>query len=451
MPAVNTPASRSIPRTQALTEQALAAVERFSHVEAVSGIVLVVAAIAALFWANSSSSGSYDAFWHTHFSISVGSLSVGESLHFLVNDGLMTVFFLVVGMEIRQEIHDGALSNVKAATLPIGAAVGGVLVPAGVYLMLNAGSDASHGWAVPTATDIAFAVGVLALLGKSIPANIRVFLLALAIIDDIVAILIIAFFYTDSLDYFGLLFVALGGVAVFVMQRMGVGTAWAYVVPGIVMWAGLLQFGVHPTLAGVLLGLVTPVRSMPSRQAPIELLSNAFRELLDRSHAEPKALTEPLKQIRFAEREVVPPVQRVQQKLHPWVAFGVMPLFALANAGVDLGGVTFGDSTVISVVYGVTLALVFGKPIGVLLTSFVLVRTGVCRLPEHVSWKGIMLIGLLAGIGFTMSIFIAGLAFQDEAHLSAAKLSVLGASTVSAVIGLLWGVIHFKGCSLNKN
>ncbi|MFJ3483257.1 Na+/H+ antiporter NhaA [Pseudomonas sp. NPDC090202] len=444
MPAPNTPASNVIPRPQILTAKALAAVERFSHIEAVSGIVLVLAAIAALLWANSSASLSYEAFWHTRVVLSFGSFRIGESLHFLVNDGLMTIFFLVVGLEIRQEIQDGALSNAKMAILPLGAALGGVLVPAGIYLAYNLGADSVHGWAVPTATDIAFAVGVLALLGRSIPGNLRVFLLALAIIDDIAAILIIALFYTTSLDFVGL-GIAVGGLAlVLAMQRMGIGSAWLYVFPGAIMWSGLHKLGVHPTLAGVVLGLITPVRSAPSSERPLEIMTYAFRDLTHRVHEGQKKVSAPLKKIRFAEREVLPPVQRVQERLHPWVAFVIMPLFALANAGVSFGGAHFGDAATASVVYGVVTALVFGKPIGIVLATFVLVRTGLCKLPEQLDWAGVMLVGLLAGIGFTMSIFIAGLAFDEEQLLAAAKLSVLGASTVSAVVGLLWGVVHFR-------
>lgn len=444
MPAPNTPASNVIPRPQILTGKALAAVERFSHIEAVSGIVLVLAAVAALLWANSSTSLSYDGFWHTRVALSFGSFSVGQSLHFLVNDGLMTIFFLVVGMEIRQEIQDGALSNAKMAILPLGAALGGVLVPAGVYVAYNLGAPSAHGWAVPTATDIAFAVGVLALLGKSIPTNLRVFLLALAIIDDIAAILIIALFYTTSLDFAGL-GIAIGGLAlVLAMQRMGIGSAWLYVLPGAIMWSGLLKLGVHPTLAGVVLGLITPVRSAPSHTRPLDIMSVAFRDLTHRVHEGQKKVSAPLKQIRIAERELLPPVQRVQERLHPWVAFVIMPLFALANAGVSLSGAHLGDTVTAPVVYGVVMALVFGKPIGVVLATFLLVRTGLCRLPNQLDWGGVTLVGLLAGIGFTMSIFIAGLAFDDEHLLAAAKLSVLCASTVSAVIGLLWGVVHFR-------
>nr|WP_057415758.1 Na+/H+ antiporter NhaA [Pseudomonas syringae group genomosp. 3] len=440
----NTPASTVIPRPQMLTSRALAAVERFSHIEALSGVVLVLAAIAALLWANSSPSVSYEAFWHTPVAITIGSFSVGQSLHFLVNDGLMTIFFLVVGMEIRQEIQDGALSNAKLATLPLGAALGGVLVPAGIYLAYNMGMVSAHGWAVPTATDIAFAVGVLALLGKSIPANLRVFLLALAIIDDITAILIIALFYTTSLHLVGLAIAGTGLALVFVMQRMAIGSAWLYLLPGAIVWGGLLKLGVHPTLAGVILGLVTPVWSAPSRERPLEIMSQAFRDLTHRVDQGEKKISAPLKQIRLAEREVMPPVQRVQEALHPWVAFVIMPLFALANAGVNFHGAQLNDASVVSVVYGVVTALVLGKPIGVLLASFLLVRTGLCKLPEEVTWRGVTLVALLAGIGFTMSIFIAGLAYDDERLLAAAKLSVLCASTVSALVGLLWGVVNFR-------
>jgi NhaA family Na+:H+ antiporter len=422
----------------------LAAVERFSHIEALSGVVLVLAAVAALLWANSSPSLSYEAFWHTQVAITLGSFSVGHPLHFLVNDGLMTIFFLVVGMEIRQEIQDGALSNAKLATLPLGAALGGVLVPAGIYLAYNMGAASAHGWAVPTATDIAFAVGVLALLGKSIPANLRVFLLALAIIDDIAAILIIALFYTASLHLVGLAIAGAGLALVFIMQRMGIGSAWLYLLPGAIVWGGLLKLGVHPTLAGVILGLVTPVWSAPSRERPLEIMSQAFRDLTHRVDQGEKKVSAPLKQIRLAEREIMPPVQRVQEALHPWVAFVIMPLFALANAGVNFHGVQLSDPAVIPVVFGVVMALVFGKPIGVLLATFLLVRTGLCKLPEQVTWRGVMLVGLLAGIGFTMSIFIAGLAYDDERLLAAAKLSVLCASTVSAVVGLLWGMANFR-------
>ncbi len=440
------PATPAIPRPQQLTERALAALERFSHIEAVSGIVLLLAAITALVWANSSIGDSYEHFWHTQVTLGLGDFSVSQSLHFLVNDGLMTIFFLVVGAEIRQEIKDGALANLQLAALPLGAALGGVLMPALLYLALNHGTPASAGWAVPTATDIAFAVGVLALLGKSIPASVRILLLALAIIDDIVAILIIAVFYTASLDYLGLLVAVAGLLLVLLFQRMGISKAYAYVLPGAIVWFGLLKTGVHPTLAGVILGLMTPVYSKPMSERPVDIIRRNFNELMERftpGTDNREAVAEPLRQLRDAQREVLPPVQRIQVGLHLWVAFGVMPLFALANAGVSFAGANLSDAVSQHVFGGVMLALVLGKPLGVLLMSFLLVRLNICRLPEGVTWSGVGLVGLLAGIGFTMSIFIASLAFSDPTLLASAKLSVLAASTVAAVLGLVWGKLTF--------
>ncbi|MGV8917598.1 MAG: Na+/H+ antiporter NhaA [Pseudomonas sp.] len=441
-------ASPSIPRPQILTERALSALERFSHIEAVSGIILLLAALAALIWANSPVADSYEHFWNTQLTIGLGDFSVSRSLHFLVNDGLMTIFFLVVGAEIRQEIKDGALANMKLATLPLGAALGGVLMPAIIYALLNHSTAASAGWAVPTATDIAFAVGVLALLGKSIPTGVRILLLALAIIDDIVAILIIAVFYTASLDYLGLLVAVIGLLLVLAFQRMGISKAYAYVLPGAIVWFGLLKTGIHPTLAGVVLGLMTPVYSKPTTERPLETIGRTFQELAERfsqSGGNPHSVAKPLKQLRHAEREMLPPVQRVQAALHPWVAFGVMPLFALANAGVSFAGASLDAPVSQHVFAGVILALVLGKPLGVILASVTLVKLNICKLPDGVTWSGVGLVGLLAGIGFTMSIFIASLAFSDPALLAAAKLSVLAASSVAAILGLVWGTIKLRG------
>lgn len=304
----NSASFQPIPRPQQITERALSALERFSHIEAVSGIALLLAALAALAWANSAFADSYEHLWHTQITFGIGDVSVSRSLHFLVNDGLMTVFFLVVGAEIRQEIHNGALASFRMAMLPLGAALGGVLMPALIYLAINHGTDAANGWAVPTATDIAFAVGVLALLGKSIPGGVRVLLLALAIIDDIVAILIIALFYTTSLDYSGIVIAVVGVLLVLAFQRMGIGKAIAYVVPGAIIWFGLLKTGVHPTLAGVVLGLMTPVRSMPMRERPLDTIQRTFHEMVDKfSDKEEKSVAKPLRQLRQAQREMLPP------------------------------------------------------------------------------------------------------------------------------------------------
>lgn len=438
---------RNLPRAQFLVERALATLERFLHVEAVSGIVLLFAAAVALIWANSPLAQSYHDLWHLPFSIGLGTFVYAQSLHFWVNDALMTVFFLVVGMEIRREIHEGALSKLDQAILPVAAAAGGVIVPALIYLALNADMVRAHGWAVPTATDIAFAVGVLALLGRAIPGNVRVFLLALAIIDDVVAVLIIAFFYSGGLDPSGFAIAALGVVMVVGFQRVGVGSAYAYVLPGAVIWVGLLVTGAHPTLAGVVLGLMTPVMSIPMREQPIEVLSRISEEL--RSHdavstKDARRLAQPRRQLCLANREMLPPVVRVQTALHPWVAYGVMPLFALANAGVSVGGVNLFAGGAHLAMLGIGLALVVGKPLGVVGATWLMVRMGWCRLPPGVSWGGILLIGLLAGIGFTMSIFIAMLAFADENLLAAAKLGVLLGSSVAAMLGLGWGALYVR-------
>lgn len=429
-----------MPRVQHLAERAFDALESFLHIEAVGGIVLLLAAALALLWANSPMAGSYGRLWHVRLSIGVGAHVFSPSLHFWINDGLMTVFFLVVGMEIRREIHQGALRDFRQAALPLLAALGGVAAPALIYLALNAAPARHHGWAIPTATDIAFAVGVLALLGRAVPGNLRVFLLALAIIDDIVAVLIIAVFYAGGLDCGGFLVAGIGVLLVLGMQRIGIGSAWPYVLPGAVVWAGMLTAGVHPALAGVVLGLLTPVRPLPMRERPLDVIARAPDEL---DGGEPHALARPLRRLRVAQREVLAPVSRVQMALHPWVTCGVMPLFALANAGVALGGVHLSGSARF-VMLGVMLALVLGKPLGIVAVSWIVVRLGWCRLPPGMSWGGLCLVGLLAGIGFTMAIFIAMLAFADANLIEAAKLGVLLASLVAGMLGLGWGSVYVR-------
>jgi NhaA family Na+:H+ antiporter len=432
-----------LPRAQLLAERAFATLERFVHVEATSGIVLLIAAAVALIWANSPFAGSYHALWHLPVSLGIGNSSFSQSLHFVINDGLMTVFFLVVGMEIRREIHEGALSDLRQASLPIMAALGGVAVPALIYAAVNNDPSRLQGWAVPTATDIAFAVGVLALLGRSIPGNVRVFLLALAIIDDIIAVLIIALFYSGGLDVLGFLVAAMGILVVLGFQRIGIGSAFAYVLPGAIVWIGLLMTGAHPTLAGVVLGMLTPVLPLPTRERPLDMVANVAQRLRDHDDVkDAHHLAMPLRQLRLAQRELLPPVVRVQTALHPWVAFGIMPLFALANAGVSMGGIDLSVPGPQWVMAGIGLALVLGKPLGVVGMSWLMVRLGWCRLPPGVSWGAILLVGLLAGVGFTMSIFIAMLAFESEALLDAAKVGVLAGSLAAALLGLAWGVVY---------
>lgn len=417
---MGTPLPRHMPRPQILAERVFETLQRFLHVEAVSGIVLLLAAVVAMIWANSSFAQSYDALWKMPISIGFGTFVFSKALHFWINDILMTVFFLVVGMEIRREIHEGALNNLSQAALPIAAALGGVIVPALIYIAINSDPIRRHGWAVPTATDIAFAVGVLALLGRSIPVNIRIFLLALAIIDDVIAVLIIALLYSGGLSYDRFAVAGLGLLMVLGLQRIGIGSAYAYVPPGAVIWAGLLMAGAR--------------------------VADEMRGLLETAE-DTHRMERPVQQLQLANREMLPPVVRVQSALHPWVAYGVMPLFALANAGVSLSSVDLSGRGSQLVMSGVAIALLAGKPIGVMGATWLMVRIGWGRLPPGVSWAGVCLIGLLAGIGFTMSIFIALLAFDDEKLLSAAKLGVIAGSVVAAFVGLCWGALRVKDAS----
>ena len=356
--------------------------EAFFRLEASSGVVLLGAALCALAWANSPWRASYESLWHA------------ASAHLIVNDGLMTVFFLVVGLEVRRELHDGALSSVRTATLPLVAALGGIIVPAAIYLLVNAGLETQRGWAIPTATDIAFAVGALALLGKRVAPALRALLLSLAIADDVAAIVVIAFFYVDeAVSVPGIVVAALGLASLIALRRQGLRRAAAYLVAGIVLWAGLFIAGLHPVLAGVVTGLLMPA-------------------------AAAKAL---------------------EDRLHGWVAYGVMPLFALANAGITFAGLELANELAAHLVTGIVLALLLGKPVGIVAATALAVRLGWSSLPRGVSLRGIVLIGCLGGIGFTMSIFIATLAFPDPALLAAAKLAVLAASVLAGATAFLVG------------
>ncbi|HTT42644.1 MAG TPA: Na+/H+ antiporter NhaA [Steroidobacteraceae bacterium] len=384
---------------------------RFISVEAASGVVLLVAAAVALAWANSAWGATYQQLWHLKVPLSLGALLPARDLHFWVNDGLMSVFFLVVGLEVRRELHDGSLSDPRVATLPIIAAAGGVLMPALLYVLVNTEPATRHGWAIPTATDIAFAVGVLALCGPRLPGALRMLLLTLAIIDDIAAILVIALVYSGGIEASGFAIAAAGVALAFALQALGVRAASAYIVPGAIVWYGMLSSGVHPTLSGAILGLMTPVRAR-------------FGLLRSRTPLAPGTLA---------------PVVEVEARLHPFVAFGIMPLFALANAGVVLAGLDLGSAQPLALGGGIVLGLFVGKPFGIMLASWAAVRLKWCALPAGVRWPHMLLLGLLGGIGFTMSIFIANLAFTQETLLAAAKFAVLTGSAAAALAGLTLG------------
>ena len=383
---------------RAAAKRLISPVERFLSIEASSGVLLLVAAVAALIWANSPWRSAYDSLLHTPVGARFGGFAFERDLQFWVNDVLMVVFFFVVGLEIKREAHGGELSELKRASLPAIAALGGMLFPAGIYFLLNAGTPAVSGAGVPVATDIAFAVGILALLGKRVPPALRILLLALAVIDDLGAIVVIALFYSSGVGVVGLSIAAAGILLILLMQKLGVRSPWAYVLPSVLAWAGTMASGVHPTIIGVVIGLCTPV------------------------HA-------------WSGREELSPVDRLQRALHGWVAFVIMPVFALANAGVTFGEARLGgDGT--AVLLGVTAGLVVGKPIGVFCFSWLAVRVGLAALPSGVRWSGILVVGLVAGIGFTMALFIATLAFPPGPLIEVAKLGILLASLVASVIGL---------------
>ncbi len=439
---VETQQSDARPPAPSLANKLFKPIERFFHIEASSGIVLLVVTAAALFWANSPWATGYDSLWHTPVSFGIAGYVWHGTVHFIVNDGLMTVFFLVVGLEIRREIHDGALADVQRAVVPLIAALGGIVLPALIYLSLTGGDEyLRRGWAVPTATDIAFAIGVLTVLGKRVPPAIRVLLLALAIIDDVAAILIIAFFYSSGIQLTGLAVAMLGVMLVFVFQRLGARSAWAYVFPGAVLWVGLLQAGVHPTLSGVILGLLTPAVVPTARERLFSAAARALEELRELWGGEPRShnAARPFMQLRDVQRDLLPPVERVQLRLHPWVAFGIMPLFAFANAGVNLSGLSFESDASLRLTLAVVLALLLGKPLGIVTFTWLLAKTRGGALPQGMSWRGVWVIGCLGGIGFTMSLFMANLAFTDGATLAMTKFAVLTASVLAGIAGFTIG------------
>lgn len=414
--------------------------ERFLRIEAASGILLLVVAAVALAWANSPWAASYAQLWHTPVGIRLGTFSFERSLEWFVNDGLMVIFFFVVGMEIRREIHDGELSDWRRAALPAAGALGGMLVPAALYLAFAGAAATRSGWGVPMATDIAFAVGILALLGKRAPAALRVLLLALAIIDDLGAIIVIALFYSSGIVLSGLFVAAVGVLGIATMQRFGVRTKLVYVVPSLVVWAGIYSAGIHPTIAGVIVGLMAPVRAW---LGPKGFIDDVGQELDRIGQGDMKELSshdlgDALRHVDAARREAISPAESLIDKLHPWVAFGIMPVFALANAGVSLAGGPL-DSSAWRVVTAIAVGLIVGKPVGVLLVSWLALRLRIAVLPSGVSMRHLAVVGVVAGVGFTMALFIAQLAFVDAKLLAAAKIGVLVASGGAAICGLILG------------
>ena len=399
---------------------------RFVQNEAFAGILLVCTALIAFAWANSAWSQEYFDLRALYFKLSLGSAELKLSLEHWVNDGLMAVFFLLVGLEIKRELLIGELASRRRATLAVAAAAGGMLIPAGIYALLNAGGPGTSGWGVPMATDIAFALGVLALLGSRVPVGLKVFLTALAIVDDLGAVLVIALFYTSGVQLAFLGLAALTWGAALVCGRRGVVSLKLYAVLGILLWFFVLQSGLHATIAGVLLAFAVPIRK-PDPAGYLASLTNAAKP--GRGEQVGARLRDLEDQLERSQS----PLHRLEHALHPVVTFAVLPVFALMNAGVAVSSGGLG-----TVSLGVTLGLLLGKPLGVVGGAWLAVRLGVAALPRRVTWPQMVGAGLLAGIGFTMSLFVSNLAFDDAALLTQAKLGVLIASVMAAVLGAVW-------------
>ena len=373
--------------------------QSFIHTEEVGALILLAAAAAAVIWANSPWSNSYDSFWHSYVTFETPLISIHENLQHLVNDGLMAIFFFVVGLEIKHELLHGELSGVRRASLPVLAAIGGMLGPALTYLMFNPSGQASFGWGIPMATDIAFALGVLALLGRRIPVELRVFLLALAVVDDLGAITVIAVFYTEAIQWSSLGISAALLVVAALSVRIGIRSMVFYIIMGFLVWYFMLESGVHATLAGVLLAVIVPPASGQ--------------------------------------------LEKIEEMIHPWVSLLILPLFALANAGVVLSTDTLSAALGSSVTLGIVAGLLAGKSIGIFGLTWLAVRLGIGKLPSGVSWTHVLGVAFLAGIGFTVAIFISGIAFYGTDLVEQAKMGIFGASIVAAILG--YGILRFTG------
>ena len=389
----------------------LPAIRDFLENEAAAGVALMIASAIALVWANSAAAPLYEALLALPVTVTAGGFGIDKPLILWINDGLMAVFFLVVGLEIKREVLAGELSNRSKAMLPGIAALGGMVVPALVYVYFNWGDPVTmQGWAIPAATDIAFAVGVLALLGSRVPTSLRIFLLALAIMDDLGAIIIIAAFYTHGIVPAALGFAAIAGLGLVWLNLIGVRRLTPYMLLGLVLWVCVLKSGVHATLAGVALAFAIPLRGG----------------------------------CRKDDVQEETPLHRLEHALHPWVAFLILPIFALANAGVSLAGIS-PSSLAEPVPLGIALGLFLGKQLGVMLTSGLAIRFGLSGLPAGATWMQFYGVSVLTGIGFTMSLFIGTLAFPDPEHAVAVRLGVLVGSIASALVG--YALLHASGAA----
>jgi NhaA family Na+:H+ antiporter len=423
-------------------KQAMTPFEEFVHNEASSGLLLMACTVVAMAIANSRFFPVYDAALHTEITIGGGAFAITYSLHHWINDGLMALFFFTVGLEIKREILVGELADRRQAILPIAGAIGGMLVPALIYVAINGGTDAIDGWGVPMATDIAFALGVLALLGKRIPRPLIGFLLALAIVDDLGAVLIIAACYTDQINIPALLFAGAAFVMLILTNKSGIRKPLPYIIFGVLLWLGLLKSGIHATLAGVITALTVPANSHCD-VIPFVRRMRQLNNKFERIHEKDKHImqnSEQQKVLQSMENFVhcmESPLQRMEHHLHIWVSFLIIPIFAFANAGIPIDLTTLGQTLMHPVTFGVIAGLIGGKLIGIFLFSWLTIKMGWSRLPQGVTMPQIASVSLLAGIGFTMSIFIAGLAFETPQYLLNAKIGILTASLFAGIAGYI--------------
>src|SRR5271167_104274 len=418
-------------RESLITRTLVLPIQEFIHIQGISSVLLLAAAIAALIWANSPWHDSYHHIWEMELSLSQLQLPI----HAWINDALMAIFFFLVGMEIKHEIVHGELSDIRKAALPIVGALGGMIVPALLFVALNYGGAGQHGWGVPMATDIAFSLGVLGMV-KGIPSELKVFLLTLAIADDIGAIIVIAFFYTDTLHVQALFVGVFFLLVMFALRRIGISRTIVYVVLGIAFWVAILQSGVHATIAGVILGFMVPTTPRLSlkefQEIGVDMIHRFRAARAEGDTAMAHRLLGSFEQLIHATEA---DSERLTRKLNDWVSFVVLPLFALSNAGVDFSGGALQELLASRIAWGVLFGLVIGKPIGIVGFSKLAVQFGLARLPSGVTWLQMAAVGTLAGIGFTVSIFISSLAFDDPIHLMEAKTAVLVASLIAGLAG----------------
>ena len=434
------PRSRGTLRAQAdrsyVSRTFILPVQHFIHTESIGGIVLLAATLAALGWANSPWSNDYHHILETHLTLDVALFSVDLSIEEWINDGLMAIFFFVVGLEIKRELMFGQLSSVRSAALPTVAAAGGMVVPALIYLVFNLQGDGARGWGIPMATDIAFALGVLALLGRRIPMELRVFMLGLAVVDDLGAIAVIAVAYTESIDFGQLGLAASLTIVMIAANRLGLRQPAITAALAFLIWVAVLKSGVHATVAGVLIAGLTPAKPTFSREEfaqESDALLAEYRTSIVAGDRERSEVI--LGEIEELSQATEAPLERMERLAHPWASYVILPLFALANAGIIFSSESLGQAASSAVTIGVAGGLVLGKLVGITLFPWVASRLGLVQLPGPMSWTQVVGAGLLGGIGFTVAIFVAGLAFDDPTLVDEAKLGILGASLVAGLSG----------------